>query len=144
MPLRSIRNARGAGGREVGERADDSLLAGWRQGDQEAAAALFSRYADRLIALARSRLSAKLARRVDPEDAVHSAYRSCFADVREGRYQVERGGDLWQLLVLITLTKVDHQVRRHTNQKRGVQREQHFGTEDSLFAMNQALEARDP
>src|SRR5262249_39548663 len=63
---------------------------------------------------------------------------------REGRYHVEQGGDLWQLLVMITLTKMDHQVKRHTNKKRGVQREQCFGSEDSLFAMNQALPAREP
>src|SRR5262245_61917038 len=81
------------GENHVGEKADDSLLARCREGDQQAAAELFRRYADRLIALARSRLSARLARRLDPEDAVHSAYRSFFADVREGRYHVEQGGD---------------------------------------------------
>jgi RNA polymerase sigma factor (sigma-70 family) len=118
----------------------EDLLARWRQGDQQAATELFRRYADRLIALARSRLSAQLARRVDPEDAVHSAYRSFFADVREGRYQVERGGDLWQLLVTITLNKVQHQVERHTSQKRAVNREQHYGSEDSLVALG----AREP
>jgi RNA polymerase sigma factor (sigma-70 family) len=118
----------------------EDLLARWREGDQQAATELFRRYADRLIALARSRLSAQLARRVDPEDAVHSAYRSFFADVREGRYHLERGGDLWQLLVTITLNKVEHQVERHTSQKRAVNREQHFGSEASLGALG----AREP
>ena len=33
------------------------LLARWRQGDQQAAAALFERYAERLIGLAHGRLS---------------------------------------------------------------------------------------
>jgi RNA polymerase sigma factor (sigma-70 family) len=120
------------------------LLARWREGDQQAATELFRRYADRLIALARSRLSAQLARRVDPEDAVHSAYRSFFADVREGRYHLERGGDLWQLLVTITLNKVRHQVERHTSGKRAVGREQHYGSEDSLVAIQRALGTREP
>ena len=50
------------GENHVGEKTDDSLLARCRNGDQQAAAELFRRYADRLIALARSRLSARLAR----------------------------------------------------------------------------------
>ena len=128
----------------MADRADDSLLTGCRQGDQQAAAELFRRYADRLIALARSRLSTKLARHVDPEDAVHSAYRSFFADVREGRYQLERGGDLWQLLVTITLHKVQHQVERHASKKRALDREVPYGSEDSLFALCQVIKGREP
>jgi RNA polymerase sigma-70 factor (ECF subfamily) len=128
----------------MAERADDSLLAGYRHGDQEAAAELFRRYADRLIALARSRLSSRLARHVDPEDAVHSAYRSFFADARAGRYQLERGGDLWQLLVTITLHKVQRQVERHTSKKRDLDRERPYGSEDSLFALCRVLKAREP
>src|SRR5436305_1291848 len=90
-----------------------ALVARWRAGDQQAAAELFRRYADRLIALARSRLSARLARRIDPEDVVQSAYRSFFGDTRAGRYDVGRAGDLWQLLVTITLHKVQLQVKRN-------------------------------
>src|SRR5262245_34099594 len=111
----------------------DKLLDRWRAGDQQAAAELFRRYADRLIALARSRLSRKLAQRVDPEDVVQSAYRSFFADTRAGRYALERGGDLWQLLVAITLHKLQLQVKKNNRQKRAVEREQNFGTEDSLL-----------
>ena len=125
------------------ERSGD-LLARWRNGDQQAADALFQRYADRLIALARSRLSAQMSRRVDPEDVVQSAYRSFFADVREGRYQVERGGDLWHLLVAITLNKVERQVERHTSQKRAVHREQQLGSDDSQLAFERVLAAREP
>ena len=126
------------------ERSGD-LVARWRSsGDQQAAAALFQRYADRLIALARSRLSAQLSQRVDPEDVVQSAYRSFFADVREGRYEVERGGDLWHLLVAITLSKVEHQVERHTSQKRAVHREQQFSNDGSQLAFEWALAGREP
>ena len=76
-----------------------NLVHRWRGGDQKAAEELFRRYANRLIGLARSRLSRKLARRVDPEDVVQSVYRSFFHDVRDGRYDLQRGGDLWRLLV---------------------------------------------
>jgi RNA polymerase sigma-70 factor (ECF subfamily) len=129
---------------QVSDRADDSLVAQWRAGDQQAADALFRRYADRLIALARSRLSTKVGQRVDPEDVVHSAYRSFFADARAGRYEPQRGGDLWRLLVGITLHKVSHQVRRNLTAKRSVNRECSFASEDSMLGQNIPLLANDP
>lgn len=121
-----------------------NLVARWRAGDQQAATELFHRYADRLVALAKKRLSAKLAQRVDAEDVVQSVYRSFFADVRDGRYDVQRGGDLWQLLVTITLHKLHHQVTRGTAKKRTVERERSFGSEDSLFGMQAHIRAHDP
>jgi len=127
--------------------ADDrsgDLLARWRTGDQQAAQELFRRYADRLITLARSRLSAKLSNRIDPEDVVQSAYRSFFADSRAGRYTAERGGELWQLLVTITLHKLKHQVERHTAQKRDVKREQPWGSDEALLGMQADVLAREP
>lgn len=113
-----------------------NLVARWRDGDQQAASELFQRYANRLIALARGRLSSRLAQRIDPEDVVQSAYRSFFADTREGRYDLQLGGDLWQLLVTITLHKLNDQVKRNTSDRRSVEREQHFGSEDSLFRIH--------
>ena len=120
------------------------LLARWRKGDQQAATELFQRYADRLIALARSRLPAKVAQRVDAEDVVQSVYRSFFAGARDGRYDLQRGGDLWRLLVTITLHKVYRQVTQHGREKRAVEREQSFGSEDSLIHLAAPLLARDP
>ena len=67
-----------------------------------AAEALFVRYFERLKALARSRLSSRLARRTDAEDVVMSVYRSFFAGARAGRFTLTRGGDLWRLLSAIT------------------------------------------
>lgn len=100
------------------------LMARWRQGDETAAAELFRRYAGRLIALARSRLPANLSQRFDPEDVVQSAYRSFFARARDGQFEVQPGNDLWQLLVAITLHKLQHQVRWNHADKRAVLREQ--------------------
>jgi RNA polymerase sigma factor (sigma-70 family) len=120
------------------------LLARWRQGDQQAAAEMFRRYADRLIALARSRLSPELAQRFDPEDVVQSVYRSFFAGAREGCYELQRGGDLWRLLVAITLNKIHTQVRHHSTGKRAVQCERSLGSEESLFGLEVQLLAHDP
>jgi RNA polymerase sigma-70 factor (ECF subfamily) len=109
------------------------LVTRWRNGDQKAASELFRRYTNRLISLARSRLSSKVGRRVDPEDVVQSVYRTFFADSRDGRYDIRRGGDLWHLLVTITLHKLNDQVKYNTRAKRAIDREQQFGSEDSLF-----------
>jgi RNA polymerase sigma-70 factor (ECF subfamily) len=120
------------------------LLALWRAGDQSAAEELYRGYAGRLIALARGRLSAKLAQRIDPEDVVQSAYRSFFADSREGRYELQCGTDLWHLLVTITLHKLQCHVQRHTAQKRSVELERNFGSEDSLHGIQADVLAHEP
>jgi RNA polymerase sigma-70 factor (ECF subfamily) len=120
------------------------LLARWQAGDQEAANQLFRQYVGRLVALARSRLSDKMAARVDAEDVVQSAYRSFFAHARDGDYDVRRGGDLWQLLLSITLHKLHDQVKRHTAGKRTVDHESHFSSEDSLWNLQPYLAAQEP
>ncbi len=78
------------------------------------------RYADRLITLARSRLSKKLARRLDPEDIVQSACRSFFENAQAGHYDVRDSDDLWRLLAAITVHKSLRQVKRHSAAKRAV------------------------
>lgn len=106
------------------QEATIELVARWRNGDQDAAGELFQLYAERLAALVRSRLSSRFAQRLDAEDVVQSAYRSFFGHVREGRFTIERGGDLWRLLVVVTLHKLQHQVRHNSAEKRAVGREQ--------------------
>jgi len=120
------------------------LLARWRDGDQEAAAQLFARYADRLVALAQSRLPARLAQRVDAEDVVQSVYRSFFAAARAGRYELERGGELWRLLVTITVNKVNRQFVHHKRDKRDARREQAIPGDDSLLGLSGPLLTREP
>lgn len=120
------------------------LVARWRQGDQEAATALFQRYFVQLRGLARRLLSAKFAARLDAEDVLQSVYRSFFAGVREDRYVLERSGDLWRLLASITLHKVRHQVARHTAAKRSVRREQTATEDAGRTGPDPAVLAREP
>jgi RNA polymerase sigma-70 factor (ECF subfamily) len=120
------------------------LVARWRQGDQQAASDLFQRYAGQLISLARSQLTGKLANRVDPEDVVQSVYRSFFADARDDRFRFERGGDLWQLLVTITFHKLHDHIKWHRRGKRAVEREFHFGSEDSLLGLHAHVRSHEP
>jgi len=99
------------------------LLDRYQAGDSEAAAELFDRYVARLIALARSRLSRGMRRRVDPEDVVHSAYRSFFLRAADGAFELQQSGDLWRLLAQITLNKVRNQAERHTAARRDLRRD---------------------
>jgi RNA polymerase sigma-70 factor (ECF subfamily) len=128
----------------VADETSRNLMLRVQAGDQQAAGELFRRYADRLTALARSRLSVQLAARVDPEDVVQSVYRSFFSGARQGDYQLERGGDLWRLLVAITLHKVQNQVIHHTAAKRSVRVERSCSSDDTLLGNSAPFLARDP
>lgn len=100
------------------------LVGRWSQGDQAAADELFRRYIGRLTALARGRMSARLARRLDAEDVALSAYRSFFVRARDGRVVIEQSGDLWRLLAAIALNKLHRTVLHHRADKRSMDREQ--------------------
>jgi RNA polymerase sigma-70 factor (ECF subfamily) len=120
------------------------LLARWRDGDQDAAEELFRRYSERLMALVRTRLSDKLSARLDPEDIVQSVYRCFFSSVREDRFVLERSGDLWRLLVSITMNKLIDQTRRQTSDRRSVEREQSWSPGDTRFGPDSEMLAREP
>ena len=112
--------------------------------NRDAAGELFERYVNRLIGLARSRLPAQFAGRIDPEDVVQSAYRSFLAAARTGRYELGQGRDLWQLLATITVNKLHCQVDRFKTRKRAVEREQSFGDEAALLRMKGRTFAQEP
>ncbi|QDU93677.1 RNA polymerase sigma factor [Lignipirellula cremea] len=105
---------------------DDSIDAveRFRAGDEHAAGELYEKYVHRLIALARGKMSPRLRRRVDPEDVVHSVYRSFFVKAGNDAFTFERSGDLWRLLSTITVNKVLRQVQRNRRKKRSMDREQ--------------------
>lgn len=128
----------------MADEASVELVARWRAGDQQAAEELFRRFAERLMALARSRLSARLARHVDPEDVVQSVYRSFFADARAGRFVLQQRGDLWRLLTAITIHKVLRQAERYAAGKRAVGREQTPADDSSLFGLDAEVVSRAP
>ena len=94
--------------------SDESAgLAGqYAAGDEDAAADLYYRYVNRLTQLARVRMSARLKRRVDPDDVVMSAYRSFFRVIRSNRYDPDTM-HLWGLLAGITLRKLYREANHH-------------------------------
>src|SRR5262245_33816112 len=78
--------------------SDRSLLRRFSSGNEAAAALMYNRYAARLRALVRSKLSSPLTRRLDPEDIVQSVFRRFFQSASQGNYDVPEGEDLWDLL----------------------------------------------
>jgi RNA polymerase sigma-70 factor (ECF subfamily) len=106
-----------------------------RDGDPDAARALFANYAQRLGRLAEQHLSRKLAGRVDGDDVVQSVFRTFFLRTARGEFQIDSRGQLWQLLVQITIRKARTQGRRHTAGVRDVAAEQREATEDLLAAV---------
>lgn len=120
------------------------LLGRVRQGDEQAANDLFQRYVKRLIKLARSRLSAKLQRRLDAEDVVQSVYRSFFSRAQDGHYQLQESGDLWRLLAAITVNKVRNQARLGTARKRAVGAEESAAGNSSMMGIPPEAVCREP
>lgn len=101
--------------------------------DADAAHELFNRYLDRLLALVRVRLSSKLARRIDPEDVLQSAYRSFFAGAADGRFELKKSGDLWKLLAAITLNKLYRQINHHRASRRTIAAEKSANVSSMLM-----------
>jgi RNA polymerase sigma-70 factor (ECF subfamily) len=64
------------------------LMARLNAGEGGAADALFRRYAERLLALARSRLEEAVRRKEDPEDVLQSVFKSFFTRHQDGQFDV--------------------------------------------------------
>jgi RNA polymerase sigma-70 factor, ECF subfamily len=90
----------------------------WRRGDQDAARQIVERYFDRMLRLARRRISQRLASRVDPEDIVQSVFRTFFVRLKDGQFVFQDEDDLCKLLMRITLHKTLRQVAFHKAAKR--------------------------
>jgi hypothetical protein len=93
-----------------------------KAGQSAAVQPLWERYFARMVELARARL--RLVRRrdagSDEEDAALSAFDSLCAGLARGRFpNLADRDELWRLLVVITIRKVQAQGRHQLRQKRG-------------------------
>lgn len=98
------------------------LIVDLKAGDPVAAQPLWERYFDRLVRLARQRLTGRRHARIveDEEDAALSAFESFCAGATRGRFpQLCDRNDLWRLLVVITARKATAQLQRQRALKRG-------------------------
>jgi DNA-directed RNA polymerase specialized sigma24 family protein len=95
-------------------------IGGLKTGDAAAAQALWERYFDRLVRLARKRLASQPGGVEDEEDAALSAFDSFCAGLTRGRFtELGDRDDLWKLLVVITARKAAAQRDRRLALKRG-------------------------
>src|SRR5437660_1853163 len=102
------------------------LIEKLRKRDPEATEQIFQRFAQRLVALARTRLARLPPQKEDPEDVVQSVFRSFFHRHAEGRLDLRNWDSLWALLTLITLRKCGHRVEYFLAECRDVHREVSF------------------
>lgn len=100
------------------------LINRYRSGDPDAATAIFEKYVSRLISVVHRRMSSRLGRRVDAEDVVQSAFRSFFVGMDKDRFEFDEAGDLWRLLVVMSLNKLRRKAAHHGAAKRGMSAEQ--------------------
>jgi RNA polymerase sigma-70 factor (ECF subfamily) len=116
---------------------EQALVELFRHGDQDAARQIVDTYIDRLLMLARRRISPRLASRVDPEDVVQSAFRTFFRRVGEGQFSFSEQDDLCKLLVRITLYKTLRSIAFHKAAKRnpGQETEQGEHHRERLLAL---------
>ena len=78
----------------------------WRRGDQSAAAAIYARYEQKLIALARRKLDGVPTKAANEEDVVNSAMKSFFRRAENNGFKkLDDRDDLVKLLVTITARK---------------------------------------
>jgi RNA polymerase sigma-70 factor (ECF subfamily) len=122
----------------------EELLNRLRAGDQDAGTEIVNRFMRRLIGLARTKLDARIQRKVDPEDVVQSVFRSYFVRQMEGEFHVRDWDNLWSLLALITARKCTNVRVRYARQGRNIRLEMDAaGGDDDSGAGWQAL-AREP
>lgn len=90
------------------------------EGDEAAVQAIWERYFEKLVHLARHKLERMPRRAEDEEDVALSAMQSFHEGLVAGRFPcLNDRHDLWKLLVTITARKAAAQRKRHHAQKRG-------------------------
>src|SRR4029077_6623168 len=91
-------------------------------------------YFDRVVALAKARLSSGIRKAADEEDIALSVFDTLCRGVTAGKYpQVTDRDSLWPLLVVLTTRRVCDRVHHERRMKRGAGRvhsEAEFGAEE--------------
>ena len=104
------------------ELTDQTLMRRFRSGEEDAASALYLRYAKRLQQLASRQTSTDLSFRVTSDEIVQSVFRTFFRRVSNGQYDAADGDDLWRLFLVIALNKIRSAADFHKAQKRDMRK----------------------
>ncbi len=107
----------------AGEDSFEAVLAQLRQLNNEAATAVFQRFAQRLIALARKKLAPRLLQKLDAEDVAQSAMRTVLLRIGKGQFQLGDWDSLWGLLARVTSRKCCKWVAYYGAAARNIARE---------------------
>jgi RNA polymerase sigma factor (sigma-70 family) len=95
-------------------------IIGAKEGRSQAIDALWARYFEQLVRLARQRLGSLPRRAADEEDLALSVFVSFCHAAEEGRFpDLASRDDLWRLLITITAQKAIDQARHDGRAKRG-------------------------
>jgi len=109
---------------------DQQLIQAYRQGDQQAASALFERYYTRLLELIGRQLGWQLKEVAGSTDVAQSVLRSFFSQIQNHSVQLGPDDSLWPLLVTIALNKVRNLGKFWQREKRDPGRQVPFNAEN--------------
>jgi RNA polymerase sigma-70 factor, ECF subfamily len=135
---------------------DQSLIARIRGGDDDAATALYERYADRVKWFVQTRTSDQLKHQVEPEDIVQSIFKSVFRGMESRGYDAPEGGTLWHLIAVVAIHKVRKNASRRHAAMRDARRTEsldsldagqvsdHEAAQEMEFAVREAIECLSP
>lgn len=102
---------------------DRSLLRRVEHGDNDAATQFYHRHASGLLDIAKQRIAVFLQSQVDPEDIVQSVFKSFFKRASNGEYVAPEGADLFNLLTVIAMRKINAKADYLQSQRRDVRKQ---------------------
>lgn len=108
---------------------DISLMRRVKEGNEDAATALYTRYATRLLKLANRQIYNDIASQVDHEGIVQSVFRTFFRRASLGQYDIGEGDGLWKLLLVIALNKIRSVGTYHRAARRNAARTRSLGVD---------------
>jgi len=120
----------------------DSFVNSLRQGNPEATKKIFDAYVNKLVAMARKRISQRFAGRIDAEDIVQSVFRTFFHRAKQGQFELNDEDDICKMLARITVHKTFRQIAHHQAGKRDAGRD--LGSGDSSQDLMVNLMSREP
>jgi RNA polymerase sigma-70 factor, ECF subfamily len=119
-----------------------AVMTGLAAGDKDAAAAVFHRFVDRVIALASCHFDPRLKSKAEPEDVVQSVYLSFLRLNPSAPQGLSDWEGIWAILATITVRKCNDRLRYSLRQKRSITREVNVG-DDYLIDVRRGAEGSD-